>query len=55
MSVNTNRAIPDVRDGSQTGHTSDYYAMGEINLTANRPYDKCAAVVGSDEELSSPR
>ena len=22
------------------------YAMGEINLTANRPYDKCAAVVG---------
>lgn len=46
MSVNTNRAIPDVRDGMKPGTRRIIYAMGEINLTSNRPYDKCAAVVG---------
>ena len=46
MSVNTNRAIPDVRDGLKPGTRRIIYAMGEINLTSNRPYDKCAAVVG---------
>ena len=46
MSVNTNRAIPDVRDGMKPSTRRILYAMGEINLTANRPYDKCAAVVG---------
>ena len=46
MSVNTNRAIPDVRDGLKPSARRIIYAMGQINLTANRPYDKCAAVVG---------
>lgn len=46
MSVNTNRAIPDVRDGLKPGTRRIIHAMGEINLTSNRPYDKCAAVVG---------
>ncbi len=46
MSVNTNRAIPDVRDGMKPSTRRIIYAMGEINLTSNRPYDKCAAVVG---------
>ena len=46
MSVNTNRAIPDVRDGLKPSTRRIIYAMGEINLTASRPYDKCAAVVG---------
>ena len=46
MSVNTNRAIPDVRDGLKPSTRRIIYAMGQINLTANRPYDKCAAVVG---------
>lgn len=46
MSVNTNRAIPDVRDGLKPGTRRIIYAMGEINLIASRPYDKCAAVVG---------
>lgn len=46
MSVNTNRAIPDVRDGLKPGTRRIIYAMGEINLTSTRPYDKCAAVVG---------
>ena len=46
MSVNTNRAIPDVRDGLKPSTRRIIYAMGQINLTASRPYDKCAAVVG---------
>ena len=46
MSVNTNRAIPDVRDGLKPSTRRIIHAMGEINLTSNRPYDKCAAVVG---------
>ena len=46
MSVNTNRAIPDVRDGLKPSTRRIIYAMEQINLTANRPTDKCAAVVG---------
>ena len=46
MSVNTNRAIPDLRDGLKPSTRRILYAMGEINLTAGRSYDKCAAVVG---------
>ena len=46
MSVNTNRAIPDVRDGLKPSTRRIIYAMGEMNLTSNRSYDKCAAVVG---------
>ncbi|CAI8035771.1 DNA gyrase subunit A [Geodia barretti] len=46
MSVNTNRAIPDLRDGLKPSTRRLLYAMGEMNLTAGRSYDKCAAVVG---------
>ena len=46
MSVNTNRAIPDVRDGLKPSARRIVYAMGELNLTNDRPTDKCAAVVG---------
>ncbi len=46
MSVNTNRAIPDLRDGLKPSTRRILYAMGEMNLTAGRSTDKCAAVVG---------
>lgn len=46
MSVNTNRAIPDVRDGLKPSTRRILYAMRELGLLHNRPYDKCAAVVG---------
>ncbi|MBC8461882.1 MAG: DNA gyrase subunit A [Deltaproteobacteria bacterium] len=46
MSVNTNRAIPDVRDGLKPSTRRILYAMGESGLVHNRPHDKCAAVVG---------
>ena len=46
MSVNTNRAIPDVRDGLKPSTRRILYAMHQMNLTSNKNYDKCAAVVG---------
>jgi len=46
MSVNTNRAIPDIRDGLKPSARRILYAMHQINLTHERPHDKCAAVVG---------
>ncbi|MFQ6039228.1 MAG: DNA gyrase subunit A [Candidatus Poribacteria bacterium] len=46
MSVNTNRAIPDVRDGLKPSTRRILYAMRQLGLLHNRPYDKCAAVVG---------
>jgi len=46
MSVNTNRAIPDVRDGLKPSTRRILYAMRQLGLLHNRPYDKSAAVVG---------
>ena len=46
MSVITNRAIPDVRDGLKPSSRRILYAMYEMGLTHNRPYKKCAAIVG---------
>ena len=47
MSVITNRAIPDVRDGLKPSDRRILYAMYEMNLTPNRKYVKCAQVVGA--------
>ncbi len=46
VNVNTNRAIPDVRDGLKPSARRILYAMQEENMTSDRPYDKCVAVVG---------
>lgn len=46
MSVNTNRAIPDARDGLKPSTRRIIYAMHQMGLTHNKNYDKCAAVVG---------
>ena len=46
MSVITNRAIPDVRDGLKPSTRRILYAMHEMGLTHNRPYKKSAAIVG---------
>ena len=40
MSVNTNRAIPDVRDGLKPSTRRIIFAMRELNLTSDRPTDK---------------
>jgi len=46
MSVIVGRALPDVRDGLKPSSRRVLYAMREIGLLHNRPYTKCAKVVG---------
>src|SRR5436305_97033 len=46
MSVIVGRALPDVRDGLKPVHRRVLFAMHESGLQPNRPYRKCANVVG---------
>jgi DNA gyrase subunit A len=47
MSVIVGRALPDVRDGLKPVHRRVLYSMHENGLQPNRPYKKCANVVGA--------
>ncbi|MBC8122289.1 MAG: DNA gyrase subunit A, partial [Gemmatimonadaceae bacterium] len=46
MSVIVGRALPDARDGLKPVHRRILYAMHELGLAHDRPYRKCARVVG---------
>jgi DNA gyrase subunit A len=46
MSVIVGRALPDVRDGLKPVHRRVLFAMQEANNVWNRPYVKCARIVG---------
>ena len=46
MSVIISRALPDARDGLKPVQRRILYAMLREGLVHNRPYDKCAGVVG---------
>jgi DNA gyrase subunit A len=46
MSVIVGRALPDVRDGLKPVHRRVLFAMHEANTVWNRPYVKCARIVG---------
>ena len=46
MSVIVGRALPDARDGLKPVHRRVLFGMNEINNAWNRPYIKCARVVG---------
>src|SRR5215831_14544212 len=46
MSVIVSRALPDVRDGLKPVHRRVLYAMDQMGLQANRPFRKCAGIVG---------
>ena len=46
MSVIVSRALPDARDGLKPVHRRILYTMSELGMTPDRPYSKCARVVG---------
>ena len=46
MSVIVARALPDVRDGLKPVQRRILYAMNEMNNTPDKPYRKCARIVG---------
>jgi DNA gyrase subunit A len=46
MSVIVSRALPDVRDGLKPVHRRILFSMHENNYTPDRPYVKCARIVG---------
>jgi DNA gyrase subunit A len=46
MAVIINRALPDVRDGLKPVHRRILYAMQELGLSPDKPFRKCARIVG---------
>ncbi|HDM37821.1 MAG TPA: DNA topoisomerase 4 subunit A, partial [Candidatus Omnitrophica bacterium] len=47
MSVIVGRALPDIRDGLKPVQRRILYTMKELNLWHNKPYKKCARIVGT--------
>ena len=46
MSVIISRALPDVRDGLKPVQRRTLYDMYELGIRYDRPYRKCARIVG---------
>jgi DNA gyrase subunit A len=46
MSVIISRALPDVRDGLKPSQRRILVTFNDLNLTADRPYRKCAKIAG---------
>jgi DNA gyrase subunit A len=46
MAVNVSRAIPDVRDGLKPVHRRILYTMADMGVFNDKPYRKCARIVG---------
>ena len=46
MSVITNRALPDVKDGLKPSNRRILVAMNDLSLAPNRPHRKCAKIAG---------
>ena len=46
MSVIVARALPDVRDGMKPVHRRIVYSLDETGTTPDKPFKKCARIVG---------
>ena len=46
MSVIVGRALPDVRDGLKPVHRRILFAMNELGMYPDKPFKKCARIVG---------
>ncbi len=46
MSVIVSRALPDARDGLKPVHRRILFAMNELSLSPDKPFKKCARIVG---------
>jgi DNA gyrase subunit A len=46
MSVITNRALPDIRDGLKPSNRRILVAMNDLNLSPGKPHRKCAKITG---------
>ena len=46
MSVIVGRALPDIRDGLKPVHRRILYAMHQMGMLHNKPFKKCARIVG---------
>ena len=46
MSVIVGRALPDVRDGLKPVHRRILFAMNELGMAPDKPFRKCARIVG---------
>lgn len=46
MSVIVGRALPDARDGLKPVHRRILFAMNELGMTPDKPFKKCARIVG---------
>jgi len=46
MSVITNRALPDIRDGLKPSNRRILVAMNDLNLAPGKPFRKCAKISG---------
>jgi len=46
MSVITNRALPDIRDGMKPSNRRILVAMNDLSLNPGRPHRKCAKIAG---------
>lgn len=46
MSVITNRALPDIRDGCKPSNRRILVAMNDLHLNPGRPHRKCAKIAG---------
>lgn len=46
MSVIVSRALPDIRDGLKPVHRRVLYGMHELGVASNKPFKKCARIIG---------